>query len=185
MIAREAAAAAPEWAISGWFNTERDLTLEALRGRVVMIETFQMLCPGCVSHGLPQAQRVQHTFGDDITVVGIHTVFEHHDAMTPVSLAAFLAEYMITFPVGVDAHEPGVPTPVTMRRYQLMGTPSLVLIDRAGRVRDTRFGQHDELTLGANIGRLLDEPVADDVTTCDADVGCIAPLDPSTSGSAP
>lgn len=49
------------------------------------------------SHGLPQAERIQTTFGDDVTVMGLHTVFEHHDAMTLVSLEAFLHEYRITF----------------------------------------------------------------------------------------
>jgi hypothetical protein len=181
MIARTAAALAPEWSISEWFNTDHDLSLDELRGNVIAIETFQMLCPGCVSYGLPQAQRIQQIFGGDITVVGIHTVFEHHDAMTPVSLGAFLAEYNITFPVGVDSLEPGNPAPVTMRRYQLVGTPSLVLVDRAGRIRGTRFGQHDELTLGANIGRLLDEPTPDAAATCDPNIGCIAPIDPSTT----
>ena len=47
------------------------------------MEAFQMLCPGCVSHGLPQAKRIQHTFGDAVTVLGLHCVFEHHAAMTP------------------------------------------------------------------------------------------------------
>ena len=82
----------------------------------MVIEAFQMLCPGCVSHGLPQAKRIQHAFGDDVTVLGLHCVFEHHEAMTPVSLEAFLHEYRITFPVGVDAHDPGVALPVTMGR---------------------------------------------------------------------
>ena len=76
-----------------------------------------MLCPGCVSHGLPQAKRIQQAFGGDVTVLGLHCVFEHHEAMTPVSLEAFLHEYRITFPVGVDAHDPGVALPITMGRF--------------------------------------------------------------------
>ena len=126
---------APELAVTRWFNTPDNPTLADFRGEVVVIETFQMLCPGCVSHGLPQAKRIQQNFGDDVTLLGLHTVFEHHDAMTPVSLEAFLHEYQITFPVGVDAHAPGAATPITMGRYRLRGTPSLVVIDRAGSIR--------------------------------------------------
>ena len=133
---------APELAVSEWFNIDGDITLERLRGQVVVIETFQMLCPRCVAFGIPQAQRVQQTFGRDLAVLGLHTVFEHHDAMLPVSLRAFLHEYRITFPVGVDDYEPGIDTPITMRRYQLQGTPSLIVIDRAGLVRASVFGQH-------------------------------------------
>ncbi len=124
----------------------------------MVIEAFQMLCPGCVSHGLPQAQRIHQTFGDDITVLGLHCVFEHHEAMTPVSLAAFLHEYHITFPVGVDAHNHGVTLPITMDRFQLQGTPSLVVIDRAGRIRLNAFGQIADLAVGAILARLIDEP---------------------------
>jgi len=149
---------APELAISRWFNTDDTPTLAGLRGEVVVIEAFQMLCPGCVSHGLPLAQRIHQTFGDDLTVLGLHCVFEHHEAMTPVSLEAFLYEYRITFPVGVDAHDPGDTTPITMGRYQLRGTPSLVVVDRAGRIRVNALGRADDIVVGATLARLIDEP---------------------------
>src|SRR5690606_27665600 len=94
---------APRWRVSQWFNTDDEPGVESLRGRVIVLEAFQMLCPGCVSHGLPQAARVRATFPEDrVSVIGLHTVFEHHEAMTPVSLQAFLHEYRIGFPVGVD-----------------------------------------------------------------------------------
>ena len=167
--------AAPELAVTRWFNTANNPTLADLRGEVVVIEAFQMLCPGCVSHGLPLAKRVQQTFGNDVTVLGLHCVFEHHDAMTPVSLAAFLHEYRITFPVGVDAHESGAALPITMGRYQLRGTPSLVVIDRAGRIRANAFGQVDDLAVGAILARLIDEPRSESEVDCDPDVGCSVP----------
>lgn len=169
-------AAAPELAVSRWFNTTHDLSLADLRGSVVVIEAFQMLCPGCVAHGLPQAQRVAAAFGKEAVVIGLHTVFEHHDAMTPVSLEAFLHEYRITFPVGVDEPAAEGDLPVTMRRYGLRGTPSLVLIDRGGRLRLNAFGQVDDLVLGAQIARLIDEPDPGPTgSSCDAEVGCPAP----------
>ncbi len=167
--------AAPELAVTRWFNTAESPTLAGLKGEVVVIEAFQMLCPGCVSHGLPQAKRIQQAFGDDLTVLGIHTVFEHHEAMTPVSLEAFLHEYRITFPVGVDAHEPGISTPITMGRYQLRGTPSLLVVDRAGRLRVNAFGQVDDLAIGAILARLIDEPRPESETDCDPEIGCPAP----------
>ncbi|MFN0153936.1 MAG: peroxiredoxin family protein, partial [Gaiella sp.] len=148
----------PELAVSEWLNTDESPTLSALRGQVVVIEAFQMLCPGCVSHGLPQAMRIHATFGRDLVVLGLHTVFEHHEAMTPVALAAFLYEYRIGFPVGVDLPEPGHEIPTTMRRFQLRGTPSLLLVDRVGRLRANAFGQVDDLALGATLARLIDEP---------------------------
>ncbi len=158
MTTQSSISTAPELAIARWFNSDDNPTLADLKGEVVVIEAFQMLCPGCVSHGLPQAQRIQQNFPDDVTLLGLHTVFEHHEAMTPVSLEAFLHEYRITFPVGVDAHTPGDTTPITMGRYRLRGTPSLVVIDRAGRIRVNAFGHVEDLAVGAALARLIDEP---------------------------
>lgn len=158
MTTESSVSTAPELEITQWFNASDNPTLADLRGEIVVIEAFQMLCPGCVSHGLPQAKRIQENFGDQITLLGLHTVFEHHDAMTPVSLEAFLHEYQISFPVGVDAHTPGVTTPITMGRYRLRGTPSLVVIDREGRIRVNAFGHVEDLAIGAALARLIDEP---------------------------
>lgn len=152
---------APAWTTSRWFNHEgAALQPDMLRGRVVVLHGFQMLCPACVHHGLPQVQRIQKTFAaDDVAVIGLHTVFEHHAAMTPVSLEAFLHENRIRFAVGVDAAAVDArdPVPLTMRRYALQGTPSLVLIDRLGRVRRHAFGAEEDLTVGAAIAALLAE----------------------------
>lgn len=46
---------------------------------------------------------------------GLHTVFEHHEGMQPVSLQAFLHEFRVTHPVGVDAATPGKRIPATMQ----------------------------------------------------------------------
>ena len=146
---------APSWHISRWFNSA-PLELADLRGRVVVAHAFQMLCPACAMQALPQMRRVQQWFaGERLAVIGLHTVFEHHDAQGPLALEAFLHEYRYDFPVGVDAHAEGDPLPRTMRAYAMQGTPTLLLIDAQGRLRDQHFGVLDDLALGAAIGRLL------------------------------
>jgi hypothetical protein len=151
--------AAPAWSTVRWFNTSQPLTPDALSGRVILLHAFQMLCPGCVAHGIPQAQRVDLLFADaPLTVVGLHTVFEHHDVMGPSALEVFLHEYGIRFPVGVDRPgPPGDPLPVTMRAYGMRGTPTAVLIDAQGRIRQQVFGAYDDLRLGRDLGVLLQE----------------------------
>lgn len=150
---------APEWRIERWLNTPAPLTLAALRGRVVFAVAFQMLCPGCVSEGLPQAQRARAVFaGDDLAVVGLHTVFEHREAQgTPAALKAFLHEYRIGFPVGIDAHDATSPLPLTMQAYDMRGTPTTLLIDRRGYLRLHEFGHLDDIRLGAVIATLIAE----------------------------
>ena len=149
---------APAWQISEWLNTDSPLSLEALRGRVVIAHAFQMLCPGCVQHGVPQAEKLHRMFSSDqAQVVGLHTVFEHHDVMTPAALRVFLHEFRITHPIGVDTPVPGDRIPATMRAYQMQGTPTLMLIDRAGKLRLQHFGRLDDLVVGAEVMRLVME----------------------------
>lgn len=145
------------WHTDAWLNTSTPLSLDALRGRVVVVLAFQMLCPGCVSHALPLAARVDRLFPRErVAVIGLHTVFEHHDAMTPVALAAFLHEYRIPFPVGIDRAGNAGPIPATMRAYSMRGTPTWLVFDRDGRLRSQWFGDVDPLRLGSEIGRWLE-----------------------------
>ena len=149
---------APPWHTTTWLNTPEPLSLQSLRGKVVMLHAFQMLCPGCVAHALPQAQRVAALFAQaPLAVIGLHTVFEHHAAMGLESLRAFVHEYRIGFPVGVDEPSADGPIPRTMQAYAMQGTPTLVLIDAQGRLRRQVFGRHDDLLLGAELATLLAE----------------------------
>ena len=147
---------APKLAVSTWFNTQEPLTLEALRGRVVLLHAFQLLCPGCVAQSIPQIQRIERVFANtDLKVVGLHTVFEHHEAMSPVTLEAFLHEYRIASPIGVDMADGQSPIPVTMQRYGFRGTPSSVLIGRDGSILHQTFGVEEDLVVGARIATAL------------------------------
>lgn len=153
---------APEWSVSRWFNADA-LTLASLRGRPVFLHAFQMLCPGCVQHAVPQSLKVAAAFAKtDLAVIGLHTVFEHHHAMGPEALAVYLHENRIAYPVGVDAHQGDDPQqhplPLTMHAYAMQGTPTLCLIDRRGNLRGQQFGLVDDLRLGAEIATLLAEP---------------------------
>ena len=170
--------AAPELETADWLNTDEPVLLGALRGKVVLIEAFQMLCPGCVSHGLPQAMRVHRMFDrDEVAVIGLHTVFEHHGAQgSRVALAAFLHEYKIAFPVGIDAPSDSGDLPKTMARYGMKGTPTQILVDRRGRLRKHKFGWEDDLVLGAEIMSLIRDG-GDVLTAGDAnDVSSLFPL---------
>ena len=150
---------ASEWETATWLNASTPLSLAGLRGRVILLHAFQMLCPGCVSRAIPQAQQAFELFkGEPLTVVGLHTVFEHHDAMQEPSLRAFLHEYGVRYPVGIDKPGPdGDAMPRTMRAYGMRGTPTTILIDSKGYLRRMVFGAYDDLRLGADIESLLAE----------------------------
>ena len=151
---------APELEIAQWLNTDAPITLQGLRGKVVVVHAFQMLCPGCVAHGLPQAAAIHAMFDErDVAVLGLHSVFEHHAVMTPQALQAFAHEYRLGFPIGIDTPGSGSnPIPRTMQAYGLRGTPSLLLIDRMGRLRLNHFGRIDDMRVGALVAQLVAEP---------------------------
>lgn len=166
---------APELAVSEWFNTPAPITLAALRGRPVFLHSFQLLCPGCVSDALPQVRRIEQVFGkSDLQIIGLHTVFEHHAAMTPTTLRAFLHEYRITSPIGVDQVDGTSDIPVTMRRFGMRGTPSCVLIGRDGTIQHHAFGVEDDLALGARIAMALsgEQPIGKSEQQTETDGRC-------------
>lgn len=149
---------APEIRAQAWLNTATPLTLAGLRGQVIALHAFQMLCPGCVVHGIPQTVRIARTFAHtDVQVLGIHTVFEHHAVMGRPALEVFIHEYRLTFPIAIDMPAVQGSIPHTMQAYELSGTPSLVLIDRAGFSRFSHFGRIDDMEVGARIAALLAE----------------------------
>ncbi len=150
--------AAPELIVSKWLNSDSDITIAMLRGKVVIIYAFQMLCPGCVENSIPQAKKTFAAFSpDDVAVIGLHTVFEHHEGMQEASLKAFLHEYRVEFPVGIDKDSGSFPIPQTMGLYNMKGTPTTLLIDRQGRLRKQQFGHIPDLLLGAELMRLIME----------------------------
>ena len=149
---------AAELQVAEWLNTPEPLSLEALRGKVVVVSVFQMLCAGCVHHSIPLAKHLHEIFDrKEVAVIGLHSVFEHHEAMTPAALAVFVREQGLSFPIGIDKPSEDGGTPLTMRAYQMQGTPTILLIDPAGKLRMQRFGHSDALTLAASIGVLLGE----------------------------
>ena len=182
---------APDLQVSAWLNTPEPVTLAGLSGKVVLLEVFQMLCPGCVEFSLPQAGRVRAMFApEDVAVIGLHSVFEHHEAQgSEAALSAFLHEYRIGFPVGIDRQSETGGLPLTMAAYNLQGTPTTLLIDRQGRLRAHHFGHVPDLRLGAEIQALIGEtapaaPASDRPETAE---GCTADrcAVPASASSAP
>lgn len=141
---------------SEWLNTDSVPSLASLKGRVVAVFAFQMLCPGCVQHSIPQARNVHAMFArEDLAVIGLHSVFEHHEVMTPAALRVFASEFRLAFPIAIDQPRDGATTPATMADWGLQGTPTLLLFDREGRLALQHFGHLDDLRLGAVLGQLI------------------------------
>lgn len=155
---------APEWIISEWINGP-GTTLQALRGQVVVIDFFQLWCPGCNSFSILLMHHWEEVFADEIKAgrikfVSIHTVFEGHDYQNPDKLKRFLKRKKINHLVGVDRHAPGQRVPRTMRLYGTMGTPEMAFIGPKGMVRFQEFGGFDVRPAEELLRQLLAEAEA-------------------------
>ncbi len=152
---------APEWEISEWINSE-PLSISGLKGKVIVIDFFQLWCPGCNSFSIPLMHHWEQVFEKEATegriaFVSIHTVFEGHAFQTPKRLRRFLKKKGINHAVGIDRHIDGKRLPETMRRYNTMGTPEMAIIDKHGTIRLQRFGFFEPAYGEGLIRTLLEE----------------------------
>ncbi len=130
--------------IAEWINEDRG-NVDALRGKVVVIDFFQLWCPGCNQFSGPLLKHWQQMFerhiaDGQLVLVKIHTVFEGHSYQTVRRLRSYLKEKQISLPVGVDRRANGQRLPETMRSYRTRGTPEIAVIDRDGIIRFQEFG---------------------------------------------
>ena len=152
---------APEWEVSEWIGGNPG-TVASNRGKVILIDFFQMWCPGCNRFSLPLFERWQEKYGsrDDVQIVSIHTVFEGHSSQAPHKLKRFVDRERFEHPVGIDAYSPqDDETPITMKRFRTRGTPHVVIIDKQGRVRLSRFGRFETAPVEQMIDHLLAESI--------------------------
>ena len=201
---------APNFKVSQWiqglptnFDKEKD--------HIVLVEVFQVNCPGCFLYGIPEAINIYNKYhSEGVTVLGIATAFEDFDKNTKENLELLLKTgevigdtkeglgqygklvdsklpYKIPFPVAMDSliKETGdisgmriknfinnqIPdfdsqseeyrtqiihrvkeylnskeySAETFEEYSLNCTPSTIVVDRKGILRDVSFGQNGAL----------------------------------------
>jgi len=73
---------APLLAVSEWVQGA-PVNFDQLLGRVVLVEVFQVNCPGCFFYALPAAIELHRKYTDaGLTVLGVATAFEDFDKNT-------------------------------------------------------------------------------------------------------
>lgn len=73
---------APNLKISEWMQGP-ETNLDQLRGKVILVEVFQVNCPGCFVYGLPEAiEAYAKHHKEGLEVIGLATAFEDFDKNT-------------------------------------------------------------------------------------------------------
>lgn len=131
-----------------WFGTgDRNIQVEDLRGRFVLLDFWTLCCVNC-HHVLAELRPIEQKFSDVLTVIGVHSPkFEHEKK--PESVAAGIERHDIHHPVLND------PNMATWASYGVRAWPTLVLIDPRGDVIATYSGEGHAHAIEA----LLDELV--------------------------
>ena len=211
---------APNLKVSEWVQGN-DTNLDQHSGNVVLVEVFQVNCPGCFMYGIPEAIEIFNKYkSKGVSVLGVATAFEDFDKNTLKNLKLLvetgkvvgetekmLSQYgqldgdkitfKIPYPIAMDSLikqsddvtkeqmdsliKKQIPdfdsqsenykneiydrvknyflskeySAETFEMYALPGTPSSILIDRKGVLRDISFGQNGSLE--SKIQNLLNE----------------------------
>ena len=141
---------APEFTgISKWLNSD-PLTMDSLKGKVVLIDFWTYTCINCI-RTLPYVTSWYEKYKDKgLMVVGVHTPEFEFEKKTENVLNA-LKQYNITYPVAQDNDYS------TWRAYNNRYWPAKYLIDIEGNIRYFHFGEGEYAETEENIQRLLTE----------------------------
>jgi hypothetical protein len=81
---------APELTVDSWVQGEPS-SIAQEKGKVVLIEVFQVNCPGCFMHGFPEVIEIYNKYqGQPLVVWGLATAFEDFDKNNLENLATLL-----------------------------------------------------------------------------------------------
>lgn len=77
---------APNLQVSTWVQG-KPTNIDKEKGNVVLVEVFQVNCPGCFIYGIPEAIDIYKKYKDrGLTVLGMATAFEDYDKNTVKNL---------------------------------------------------------------------------------------------------
>ena len=134
----------------GWLNTGGvDLDLEALRGKIVLLDFWTFCCVNCL-HVLDELRPLEEKWENELVVVGVHSPkFEFEK--DPEALAANIERYEVSHPVIDD------PELETWTEYGARAWPTLMVLDTHGRIAGNLSGEGH----AANLDRLIEQLVAE------------------------
>jgi thiol-disulfide isomerase/thioredoxin len=141
-------AAAPEFTgIEKWLNSD-PLTMQQLKGKVVLVDFWTYTCINCVNT-LPYVKAWHDKYQQQgLAVIGVHTPeFPHERSTDNVRMA--LKRYDIRYPVAQDNRY------ATWDAYSNRYWPALYLFDKNGKLAYTHSGEGAYAETEAKIRQLL------------------------------
>jgi len=142
--------AAPEFPKgAAWLNTDKPLSLKALRGKVVLLDFWTYGCINCL-HILPDLKKLERKYAKELVVIGVHSAKFAGEGET-ANLRNAVMRYHIEHPVLNDRDM------AVWNAYGVQAWPTLVVIDPAGRVVGAASGEGNYDLLDNVIGKVAGE----------------------------
>jgi DNA-binding beta-propeller fold protein YncE len=133
-----------------WLNTAAPLTIEELRGRVVLLDFWTYCCINCM-HIFPDLKYLEDKYRDQpLVVIGVHSG-KFSQEKDPENIRQAVLRHNIAHPVAVDSAYK------IWNAYTVRAWPTLILIDPQGYIVQTYSGEGHRADLDQAIGRLLEE----------------------------
>src|SRR5256885_1778017 len=110
----------------GWLNTDKPLSLAALKGKVVLLDFWTYGCINCM-HIIPDLKKLEKRYPNELVVIGVHSAKFENEKDTE-NIRRIVLRYEIEHPIVNDADF------VIWKAYAVDAWPTRYLIDPAGYV---------------------------------------------------
>src|SRR5215208_2542696 len=109
-----------------WLNTDKPLSIAALKGKVVLLDFWTYGCINCI-HIIPDLKRLEAKYPNNLVVIGVHSAKFENEKETE-NIRRIILRYEIEHPVYNDAEFK------VWQSYGVRAWPTQILIDPAGYV---------------------------------------------------
>ena len=131
----------------GWLNTSGEITLQDLRGKVVLVDFWTYCCINCM-HILPDLKYLEHKYPKELVVIGVHSAkFDNEKETENIRRAAL--RYEIEHPIVNDAEMK------IWRAFGVRAWPTLVMLDPEGYYCGFISGEGNREPLDAIIAKVI------------------------------
>ncbi|MCM3903176.1 MAG: redoxin domain-containing protein [Pyrinomonadaceae bacterium] len=133
----------------GWLNTDKPLSLAALKGKVVLLDFWTYGCINCI-HIIPDLKRLEEKYANQLVVIGVHSAKFENEKETE-NIRRIILRYEIEHPVYNDAEFK------VWQSYGVRAWPTQILIDPAGYVIGSISGEGNYEPIDRAIGKAVDD----------------------------
>ena len=133
----------------GWLNTDKPLTLAALKGKVVLLDFWTYGCINCI-HIIPDLKRLEHKYPNQLVVIGVHSAKFENEKDTE-NIRRIILRYELEHPVYNDAEYK------VWQSYGVRAWPTQILIDPAGYVIGAVSGEGNYDLIDQVVAKVVDE----------------------------